>query len=399
MTTRSAVRAGARAALAASFAYVLLVGLPIGGSSVAPAQVSAAPVGATDIADVVEKVTPAVVGVRTRITLGVDDDQLRAWDRLFGSQDDKASPKQNPDAPRRRPSSSQGSGFFISPDGYVVTTNHLVEGAQKIEITTDQDKTYPARLVGSDAKTDLALLKVDGVGDFPSVKLTTRLPRIGQWIIAIGNPFGLGGTVTAGIVSARARDIKLGTFNDFLQIDAPVNQGNSGGPTFDLQGEVIGVNSAIFSPTGGSVGIGFAIPAETVIDVVGKLKERGAVIRGWMGVQIQPLTPDISEGFGIKDTKGVAVRPRRLACRQAMSSRRSKDRASGTIAIWSSVSAILRPARRSMWMWRVRVSRSRSGSRSPRCRVDRTCPRRLCRRSNPGPCEPIASIPRTSVLR
>jgi serine protease Do len=202
---------------------------------------------------------------------------------------------------------SQGSGFFISSDGYVVTTNHLVEGGQKIEITTDGDKKYPARLIGRDAKTDLALLKVDGEGDFPSVPLASKAPRIGEWVIAVGNPFGLGGTVTVGVVSARARDIKMGTFNDFLQIDAPVNQGNSGGPTFNLQGDVIGVNSAIFSPTGGSVGIGFAIPADTVTDVIAKLKQRGEVVRGWMGVQIQSLTPDVAEGFGIKETSGVLV--------------------------------------------------------------------------------------------
>ena len=306
MTITSAVRTRGRASLLALLAGVPLAALPIG-SHVAEAQVSAAPVGATDIADIVDKVKPAVVGVRTRVALAVDDDQMRVWERLFGAPGDKASPKEKSDTPRRRATSSQGSGFFISPDGYVVTTNHLVEGAQKIEITTDQEKTYPARLIGNDAKTDLALLKVDEGGDFPSVQLATNAPRIGQWVIAVGNPFGLGGTVTAGIVSARARDIKLGTFNDFLQIDAPVNQGNSGGPTFDLQGRVIGVNSAIFSPTGGSVGIGFAIPAETVNDVVSKLKERGTVVRGWMGVQIQPLTPDIAEGFDIKETKGAVV--------------------------------------------------------------------------------------------
>ena len=259
---------------------------------------------AGDIADVVERVKSAVVGVSSRATLDSKDEQLLAdtWEQLFGAQKDKS------DIPRRpRAGKTQGSGFFISPDGYVVTTDHLVENGQKIEITTEDDKTYPARLIGRDPKTDLALLKVDAERVFTSVQLANKAPRIGEQVVAVGNPYGLGGTVTAGIVSARARDIKLGSFNDFIQIDAPVNQGNSGGPTFDLQGNVIGVNSAIFSPTGGSVGIGFAIPAETVGDVTAKLKERGAVVRGWMGIRIQPLTPQIAEGFGVKDATGAVV--------------------------------------------------------------------------------------------
>jgi serine protease Do len=269
----------------------------------AAAQPPGSTSGAGDVADLVDKVKPAVVGVRTRVTLETDD-----LDRLFGVPKDKGAPTDKSNtSPRPRVGSNQGSGFFISPDGYIVTTSHLVEGGQKIEITTDEDKTYPARLIGSDARTDLALLKVDAERHFPSVPLAQNAPRIGEWVLAVGNPFGLGGTVTAGIVSARARDIKVGTFNDFIQIDAPVNQGNSGGPTFDLKGNVIGVNSAIFSPTGGSVGIGFAIPADTVGGVIAQLKERGAVIRGWLGVQIQPLTSQLAEGLGVKEATGAVV--------------------------------------------------------------------------------------------
>ena len=158
----------------------------------------------------------------------------------------------------------QGSGFFISPDGYAVTNNHVVDGADKVEVTTDDGKTYTAKVIGTDARTDIALIKVEGGADFPFAKLAAGKPRIGDWVLAVGNPFGLGGTVTAGIVSASGRDIGNGPYDDFLQIDAPVNKGNSGGPAFNMQGEVVGVNTAIYSPSGGSVGIAFSIPAPTV---------------------------------------------------------------------------------------------------------------------------------------
>lgn len=321
MAARNACRTGGRTALLSALVGVA-VAAPIGSDvfrdgllqdglfPTAAAQTRGFPGGAGDIADIVERVKPAVVGVRARVALGSEDQRRlsETWERLFGGPKDKSAPTDKSGTPPRAGAgTSQGSGFFISPNGYVVTTNHLVEGAQKIEITTDEDKTYPARVIGRDARTDLALLKVDVEREFPSVPIAGRTPRIGEWVITVGNPFGLGGTVTAGIVSARARDIKTGMFNDFVQIDAPVNQGNSGGPTFDLQGHVIGVNSAIFSPTGGSVGIGFAVPAETVADVIAKLRERGAVVRGWMGVQIQRLTPEIAQGFGLKDPAGAVV--------------------------------------------------------------------------------------------
>jgi serine protease Do len=201
----------------------------------------------------------------------------------------------------------QGSGFFISPDGYAVTNNHVVDGANKVEVTTDDGKTYSAKVIGTDARTDVALIKVEGGADFPFAKLAAGKPRIGDWVLAVGNPFGLGGTVTAGIVSASGRDIGNGPYDDFIQIDAPVNKGNSGGPAFNMQGEVVGVNTAIYSPSGGSVGIAFSIPAPTVKNVIAQLKDKGTVSRGWIGVQIQPVTQDIADSLGMKKAEGALV--------------------------------------------------------------------------------------------
>jgi serine protease Do len=200
----------------------------------------------------------------------------------------------------------QGSGFFISSDGYAVTNNHVVQNAENVQVTTDDGKTYSAKVIGTDPRTDLALIKING-SDFPYVKLSDTAPRVGDWVLAVGNPFGLGGTVTAGIVSARGRDIGAGPYDDFIQIDAPVNKGNSGGPTFDVDGNVIGVNTAIFSPSGGSVGIAFAIPADTVKSVIAQLRDKGSVTRGWIGVQIQTVTPDIADSMGLKQTSGALV--------------------------------------------------------------------------------------------
>ena len=209
---------------------------------------------------------------------------------------------------------AQGSGFFISADGYIVTNNHVVNNAKSVEVVTEDGKTIKAKIIGTDPKTDLALLKVDG-GNHPFVE-AVRIPirSVGDWVIAVGNPFGLGGTVTAGIVSANGRDIGEGPYDDFIQIDAPVNRGNSGGPAFDVDGKVIGVTTAIYSPSGGSVGIGFAIPAETVTNVVTQIKEHGHVTRGWIGVQIQPVTKDIADSLGMTKAEGALVaqpQPRR----------------------------------------------------------------------------------------
>jgi serine protease Do len=207
----------------------------------------------------------------------------------------------------RRNVTGQGSGFFISADGYAVTNNHVVDRASNVQVTVDDGRTYSARVIGIDPRTDIALIKVDGRNDFPYVTFSETPPRIGDWVLAVGNPFGLGGTVTAGIVSANGRDIGAGPYDDFIQIDAPVNRGNSGGPTFDVNGHVIGVNTAIFSPSGGNVGIAFAIPASTVRSVVAQLRDHGSVTRGWIGVQIQPVTAEIAESLNLKSTRGALV--------------------------------------------------------------------------------------------
>jgi serine protease Do len=201
----------------------------------------------------------------------------------------------------------EGSGFFVSADGYIVTNNHVVQNAKSVTITMNNGKILDAKVIGTDPKTDLALLKVNQPGDYPYVSFAKDGPKVGDWVVAIGNPFGLGGTVTAGIVSAEGRDIGDGPYDRFLQIDAPINKGNSGGPTFNLEGQVVGVNTAIYSPSGGSVGVGFAIPASTVANVVNSLEHGGVVSRGFLGVAIQPMTPDIAESIGLKSVDGALV--------------------------------------------------------------------------------------------
>ena len=267
-------------------------------------------------ANLVERVKPAVVSVfvKSEQTDEVPDtmgqqgpnpfSQGSPFDfRQFGSPQSEGPPNQ----PESHIMRAQGSGFFISSDGYLITNNHVVDHAKNVEIMTTDGKRYQAKVAGVDPKTDLALLKVEGSADFPFVKFASTAPRIGDWVLAMGNPFGLGGTVTAGIVSANGRDIGSGAYDDFIQIDAPINKGNSGGPTFNQQGEVVGVNTAIFSPSGGSVGIAFAIPAETAKFVSEQIETVGTVVRGWIGVTIQPVTADIAESLGIKEAKGALV--------------------------------------------------------------------------------------------
>ena len=277
-------------------------------------------VNPTSFADVVEHVRNAVVSVKVKMNAtsdsedGADGDQEQQMpqlqpgdplERFFKQFGEKHGQLQHPLHPHI--TQAQGSGFFITPDGYVVTNNHVVEHATEVTLVTDDGTTLPAKVIGTDKKTDLALLKVTKPGSYPYVHWAAKVPRVGDWVIAVGNPFGLGGTVTAGIVSARGRDIGAGPYDDFLQIDAPVNRGNSGGPTFNAQGQVVGVNTAIFSPSGGSVGIGFAIPAEVAQTVIQDLQTKGTVARGWIGVQIQPVTDEIAESLGLKSTKGALV--------------------------------------------------------------------------------------------
>ena len=281
-------------------------------SAIAYAQGAERPMG---FADIVEKVKPAVVSVRVKLAsgpkmMGFEGDtpfppNVERFFRRFGLPEG-ATPEERR-APREHLVTGQGSGFFISTDGYAVTNNHVVDKAETVEVTADDGKTYTAKVIGTDPRTDIALIKVDGRSDFPYVRLADKAPRVGDWVLAVGNPFGLGGTVTAGIVSASGRDIGAGPYDDFVQIDAPVNKGNSGGPTFDVDGNVIGVNTAIFSPSGGSVGIAFAIPAPTVKSVVAQLKDNGKVTRGWIGVQIQPVTAEIADNLGLKSPQGALV--------------------------------------------------------------------------------------------
>ncbi len=313
-------RRAALLASAAGIGAVLVLGgpglatrFPVPSVSSAQAAESAKP---GSFADVVQKVKPAVISVRVKIAqtsgpqmgtngFGGDNDRrvpgspLDRFFRQFGGP--------NTLRPQQHYELAQGSGFFVSADGYAVTNNHVVDNAKSVEITTDGGKSYSAKVVGTDSKTDLALLKVDGRNDFPYVRFADAPPRVGDWVLAVGNPFGLGGTVTAGIVSARGRDIGSGPYDDYIQIDAPVNRGNSGGPAFDEDGNVVGVTTAIYSPSGGSVGIGFAIPSDTVKMVIAQLKEHGDVVRGWMGVEIQPVTADIADSLGLTPAQGALV--------------------------------------------------------------------------------------------
>ncbi|PKQ06986.1 MAG: serine protease [Alphaproteobacteria bacterium HGW-Alphaproteobacteria-11] len=258
-------------------------------------------------ADLAERLSPAVVNISTsqvldpgrRAVPGVPEDSpLHDFFRDFMEQQGQQ--------PQRV--QSLGSGFFIDPSGIVVTNNHVIDGADKIEVVMIDGTTLPATLTGRDPKTDIAVLKVESRTPLPFVELgDSSRARVGDWVIAIGNPFGLGGTVTAGIISALNRDIHAGNYDDFIQTDASINRGNSGGPLFDMEGRVVGVNSAIISPSGASVGIGFAIPATTVRSIVDQILEFGETRRGWLGVRIQTVTPEIAESLGLSPARGALV--------------------------------------------------------------------------------------------
>jgi serine protease Do len=260
-------------------------------------------------ADLVERVGPAVVSVTAeeRVAQADGDDVPEGFKEFFRQFGGRGMPQMRPQ-PRR--ATSMGSGFIIDKSGLIVTNNHVVGGATAIKVKLPDGRILDAKLVGTDPATDVALLRVKTDKPLPTVEFgNDRALRVGDWVVAVGNPFGLSNTVTAGIVSSIGRDIGNAEqpYTDFIQIDAPINQGNSGGPTFDLRGQVIGMNSMIYSPTGGSIGIGFAIPASTIKDVVSALQAHGKVDRGWLGVQIQPVTPEIAASLGVTDPKGAMV--------------------------------------------------------------------------------------------
>ena len=284
------------------------------------AQISVKVGAPVSFADLVEAVKPAVVSIRVEgqqqiRNLGNGGDFFFQFPdlppdhplRRFFDQFERGFPGGPDGRPRIRRFQAAGSGFVISADGLVVTNNHVVENAQDITIVDDNGDEHVATLIGTDRRTDLALLRIEGAKDLPYVEFADEDVRIGDWVVAVGNPFGLGGTVTAGIISARGRDISANSYGDFLQIDAAINRGNSGGPTFNLEGKVVGVNTAIFSPNGGNVGIAFAIPAETVKQVVTDLMDDGHVTRGFLGVGIQNVTDDIARSLGLNRARGAIV--------------------------------------------------------------------------------------------
>tara|TARA_R100000005_G_scaffold91715_1_gene64353 strand:+ start:9155 stop:10666 length:1512 start_codon:yes stop_codon:yes gene_type:complete len=270
--------------------------------------------GAPDsFADLVEKLSPAVVNISTTQTVKTPQGGLfpnlpegHPFEDFFKEFGNRGQGGQE----RERKATSLGSGFVIDAnDGYVITNNHVIDGAEEIKVIFKDGESLAATLVGTDPKTDIAVLKIDPEKrDLVDVKWgDSDNARVGDWVLAIGNPYGLGGTVTAGIVSARGRDIRSGPYDDYIQTDASINKGNSGGPLFNMDGEVIGINTAIFSQSGGSIGIGFSVPSELAIPVVEQLIEFGKTSRGWLGVVIQPVTEEIAEGLDLKNTDGVLV--------------------------------------------------------------------------------------------
>ncbi|MCW5774812.1 MAG: DegQ family serine endoprotease, partial [Rhodospirillaceae bacterium] len=266
--------------------------------------------GAPDgFADLAAKVSPAVVNIST---VG-----KRVVNRGFGADSTMPDvPKDSPFyelfrrfeqnmGPRTERMRALGSGFIIDPAGYVVTNNHVIKGAETVTVILQDGRKFPAKVIGADSKTDVALLKIQGDGKLPAVSFgDSDKARVGDWVMAVGNPFGLGGTVTAGIISARNRDLHSGPYDDYMQVDAAINKGNSGGPLFDMNGNVIGINTAIYSPNGGSVGIGFAIPASVAAPVIAQLREKGHIDRGWLGVSVQPVTEDLAKALGLDQAKG-----------------------------------------------------------------------------------------------
>jgi serine protease Do len=273
-----------------------------------PADARAAP---DSFADLVEKLLPAVVNISTtQKVAGRSSEDLPQFDFPPGSPFreffDQFQRKRR-ESPQRR-GTSLGSGFIIDKTGYIVTNNHVIEGADQITAVLQDERKFEAKLIGRDPKTDLALLKVKSSKDLPYVPFgASDTARVGDWVLAIGNPLGLGGTVTAGIISARGRDIRSGPYDDYIQTDAPINRGNSGGPLFNTKGEVVGINTAILSPSGGSIGIGFSIPSQLAVGVIDQLRKFGSTRRGWLGVQIQAVTEEIAESLALDKPYGALV--------------------------------------------------------------------------------------------
>jgi serine protease Do len=306
--------AGLALAVAAGFAssYALYNSTVIA-SVPAPQAVTAAPIGNMpgSFASLIAKVKPAVVNISTTAKIsrgeamqnmpnpfpqGTPFDQFF---RHFFEQQGQLAPQEI---------HALGSGFIIDPSGYIVTNNHVIDNAEKITVILDDGTRYPAKVKGRDTETDLALLKIEPKHPLPYVSWgDSTTAQVGDWVVAIGDPFGLGGTATAGIISARGRHIQSGPFDDFIQVDAPINRGNSGGPLFNTEGQVIGINTAIYSPNGGSVGIGFAIPSSMAKTVIAQLQQTGKVARGWLGVTVQTVTQDVADNLGLKEAKGALV--------------------------------------------------------------------------------------------
>jgi serine protease Do len=319
-------RVARRLALAATAASLVAVPAFVGGLALRDVPVITAARADTNLsnqtnavqmvpatfADLASKVTPAVVNISSTHVETADAEQPQGMPDLRGTPFEQFFKQfmenQNGGKPMKRKATALGSGFVIDPTGYIVTNNHVIESATDIQVTTTDGVDHPAKLIGADPKTDLALLKIETGKPLAYVQFgDSDKARVGDWVLAIGNPFGLGGTVTTGIISARSRDIHEGPFDDFLQIDASINQGNSGGPTFDMNGNVVGINTAIFSPSGGSVGIGFAIPSNLAKPILAELKDKGSIQRGYLGVEIQQVTPEIAKAIGLDEPKGALV--------------------------------------------------------------------------------------------
>lgn len=316
MSQRNHVRSRAVEA-SASRLFQILVGTVVVLAALAlslPSRAQAQPFP-DSFAELTERVMPAVVNISTSQTISTDGGSPlpqfppgTPFDDFFREFFDRHGGQGQGQGPTQRRATSLGSGFIIDPSGYIVTNNHVIEDADEITVILSDDRVLQAEVVGRDSKIDVALLKVESSSPLPFVEFgDSEAARVGDWVIAIGNPFGLGGTVTAGIISAKTRDINSGPYDSFIQTDASINRGNSGGPLFTLDGRVIGINTAIYSPSGGSVGIGFATPSSLAVPVLADLREHGRTRRGWLGVRIQTVTDEIAESLGMDRARGALV--------------------------------------------------------------------------------------------